>query len=111
MHFILTFKVKNAVTELSLLAMIVPVLTKGIILKGFSLADLLPHPATDPSATRSTLFWQQETFEYNMLLYWHIKRKIRIHDHIERFDENYEIIPRITVLHMSKTIWIVSKEH
>lgn len=44
-HHALYFKVKNAVTELSLYTMIVPIFTKGIISKGFSFISPLPHPA------------------------------------------------------------------
>lgn len=56
--------------------------------KGFSFTNLLPHPATNPSVTQGTPLRQQETFEYNMLLHWHIKLKVWIHNHIERLDEN-----------------------
>lgn len=54
MHFILIFKVKNAITELSLLTMIVPVFTKGIIPKGFSFTCLLSHLVINLSVTRIT---------------------------------------------------------
>lgn len=54
MHFILIFKVKNAITELSLLTMIVPVFTKGIIPKGFSFTYLLSHLVINLSVTQIT---------------------------------------------------------
>lgn len=38
------FKVKNAVIELSLYTMIVPIFTKGIISEGFLSVSPLPHP-------------------------------------------------------------------
>lgn len=88
MHFILTVKGKNAVNRLRLLTMIVPVFTKGRILKGFSFTTLLPHPTINPSVTQGTPRRQQETFEYNMLLHWHIKLKVWVHNHTERLDEN-----------------------
>lgn len=39
MHFILMFKVKNAVIELGLLTVIVPIFTKGMPFKGFLFID------------------------------------------------------------------------
>ena len=39
------FKVKNAITELSVRTMIVPVFTKGVTSKGFSFTSRLLHPA------------------------------------------------------------------
>lgn len=45
-HHALYFKVKNAVTELTLCTMIVPIVTKGIISKGFSFTSRFhTHPA------------------------------------------------------------------
>lgn len=45
----LHFKVKNAVTELSSLTMIVPIFTKGAISKGFPFTSRLLHPAINLS--------------------------------------------------------------
>lgn len=60
---ILTFKVKNTVTELNLLTMIVPVFTKRIASKGFLFTYLLPHPVINLSVTQIIPLKQQETFE------------------------------------------------
>lgn len=63
MHFVLTFKVKNAVIELSFLTMIVPIFTKGITSKSFLLMCFLSFPAISLSVTQIMSLKQQETFE------------------------------------------------
>lgn len=67
MHFISTFKVKNALTELNLFTMIVPTFTKEIILKGFLFTCLLLYPTINLSVTEITPLLQQETFECAMV--------------------------------------------
>lgn len=80
------FKVKNAVTELSLRTMIVPVFTKGITSNCFLFTSFLLHSAI--SLKHHIKYITLANKKLLNTLYWHIKLKIWTHNHIERFDEN-----------------------